>query len=151
MCPLHCPVYSCWYLVPELLQWFLPGLRLQLHHLLSSHEEIIYSLLCASDSASIRRDNNSTHFSRLMWGLCESGRDRENPKPARPVSTEPKVGLELRNCEIMTGAQVRCLIDWALITRNQETHLPSCHHAWVCLGQGARGLGRGWDWRPGWL
>ena len=30
------------------------------------------------------------------------------------VSTEPDTGLELTNCEIMTGAEVRCLTDWAI-------------------------------------
>ena len=29
------------------------------------------------------------------------------------VSTEPDAGLELKDCEIMTWAEVRCLTDWA--------------------------------------
>lgn len=46
-----------------------PGFELQLCHLPSSHAEIICSLLCASDSVSVRGDNNNTYLSRLMWGI----------------------------------------------------------------------------------
>ena len=35
------------------------------------------------------------------WGRGRE-RGRENPKPLHAVSTELDVGLELRNCEIMT-------------------------------------------------
>ena len=37
----------------------------------------------------------------------------------RAVRTEPDVGLELTDCEIMTWAEVGCLTDWA-------TQVPLC-------------------------
>ena len=47
------------------------------------------------------------------------GREREGDTESEAgprlwaVSTEPHVGLELTNCEIMTWAKVRRLTDWA--------------------------------------
>ena len=50
---------------------------------------------------------------------CEQGRGREKETEheagsrLRAVSTEPDVGLELTNHEIMTWAEVRHLTNWA--------------------------------------
>ena len=40
----------------------------------------------------------------VRWGGVGKGRERgrENPKQAPLVSTEPDMGLDLTNCEIMT-------------------------------------------------
>ena len=53
--------------------------------------------------------------------VCERGRGRERKAGTeskagsrlRAVSTDPHMGLELKNYEIMTWAEVRHLIDWA--------------------------------------
>ena len=48
-------------------------------------------------------------------GGAESEEDTESKAGSRlrAVSTEPKAGLELTNCEIMTWAKVGPLTDWA--------------------------------------
>ena len=43
---------------------------------------------------------------------AERRRDRI-PSRLHTVSTEPNVGLELTNCEIMTWVEVRCSTNWA--------------------------------------
>ena len=52
----------------------------------------------------------------MRWRGTE--RERQSPKQApgsrlRAVSTEPGVGLELTNCEIVTWAELGLLTDWA--------------------------------------
>ena len=47
------------------------------------------------------------------WGMAEKEGDAESEAGSRlqDVSTEPDAGLELKNCEIMTRAEVRHLIN----------------------------------------
>ena len=56
-------------------------------------------------------------FLRERETECEQERSRERRQRIQSrlwaVSTEPSVGLELMNCEIMTWAKVRGLTDWA--------------------------------------
>ena len=70
-----------------------------------------------------------TERTEHRWGR---GRERErhththteSKSCSKPwaVSTEPDVGLELMNCEIMTWAEVRCLTDWATqVPLNKQT------------------------------
>ena len=40
--------------------------------------------------------------------------DRESKVGSTLISTKLDMGLELRNCEIMTWAEVRCSTDWAM-------------------------------------
>ena len=49
------------------------------------------------------------------WGGAEreGDTDSETGSTLWAVSTEPDVGLELMNCEIMTWAEVGCLTYWA--------------------------------------
>ena len=51
----------------------------------------------------------------MQVGEIQRGRDTESKADLRlwAVSTEPDVGLELRDCEIMTLTEVRRLTDWA--------------------------------------
>ena len=48
-------------------------------------------------------------------GGAEREGDTESETGSRfwAVNTEPDVGLELTDCEIMTWAEFRCLTDWA--------------------------------------
>ena len=49
----------------------------------------------------------------MSWGGAERGEDIESEAGSRlrAVGTEPDVGLDLRNREIATRAEVRCLTD----------------------------------------
>ena len=49
------------------------------------------------------------------WGGTEREGDKESESGSRlwAVSTEPKAGLKLTECEIMTWAEVGCLTNWA--------------------------------------
>ena len=51
----------------------------------------------------------------MSRGGAEREGDTESKAGSRlwAVSIEPNVGLELRNCEIMTWAEVGCSTDWA--------------------------------------
>ena len=51
----------------------------------------------------------------VSGGGAEREGDTESEAGSRPwtVSTEPNMGLELTNCEIMIWAKVGCLTDWA--------------------------------------
>ena len=51
----------------------------------------------------------------MNGGGAEREGDTESEAGSRlwAVSTEPDTGLEHTNCEIMTGAKVGCLTDWA--------------------------------------
>ena len=65
--------------------------------------------------------------------MCERGRERDTVPEVgsrlQGVSTEPKKGLELTNCEMMTWAEVRCLTHWATqvphILSTNVTELPT--------------------------
>ena len=59
-----------------------------------------------------QREREGESISR---GGAEREGDTESEAGSRlwPVSTEPDVGLELTDCEIMTWAKVGCLTDWA--------------------------------------
>ena len=57
-------------------------------------------------------------FLRDRGTECQPGRGRERGRHKiwsrlQAVSTEPDVGLEPTDCEIMTWGEVRCLTDWA--------------------------------------
>ena len=55
----------------------------------------------------------------MSWGGAEREGDTELEAGSRHwvVSTEPDMGLELTNCELMTWAKVPCLTDWATQAR----------------------------------
>ena len=54
-----------------------------------------------------------TETDRARVGEGQGGREGDTEAGSRPrgISTEPDVGLELTNCEIMTSAEVRHLTD----------------------------------------
>ena len=58
-------------------------------------------------------------FERDRQSVSGGWADREGDTESKAgsklwaVSTEPNVGLKLMNCEIMTRAEVGCLIHWA--------------------------------------
>ena len=57
----------------------------------------------------------------------EKGRHRiEAGSRLWAVSTEPNMGLEPTNCEIMIWAKVRCLTDWATQAPLKTTHFKFC-------------------------
>ena len=61
------------------------------------------------------RERESAH-SHGGGAESEGGTESEAGSKLWTVSTEPDVGLELVNCEIMTWAEVRCLANWATET-----------------------------------
>ena len=67
-------------------------------------------------------------FLKESWGRGKREREERIPSRLCAISTEPDVGLELMNCEIMTWAEVRCSTDWATQVPQLLTILISSPH-----------------------